>query len=197
MSDCAPPLDASIALALLAAGRARRFGSGKLLEDLGGRPLWRWAATAAENAGFVTRIAIVRDGDRPGDALAAEGWAVQVNGAADEGIASSIRMACSAARSCRRLVIALADMPFVEPAHLRALASQGGVAFTNYPSGRNGVPAAFPQHCLITMTQLRGDEGAASLDWDEGITGITPATGHSLLDIDTAADLDRARAQIA
>ena len=192
-SGSAPPLDRSIAFALLASGGARRFGGGKLFADLGGRPLWRWATDTAEVAGFGPRFLIASERDAPVWEHEAEGWTICVNRDAAEGIASSIRAACRVAAQCRRLVIGLADMPFVDPAHLRTLASAKGAAFTRYPSGREGVPAAFPSDCFAALDELRGDRGAAALSWAGRRAILQPPSQHTLFDVDTAEDLDRAR----
>lgn len=191
-SDLAP-LDPAIGIALLAAGAGRRLGGGKLQADLGGRPLWRWASEAAEQAGFFTRWLIAAPefaGEAP------PGWQLAENAEASEGIAASLRLAAGLARGCRRLVVALADMPFVPPAHLRLLAEGDGTTFTRYPDGREGVPAAFPQGALPQLATLTGDRGARALPWGGGVTCLSPSGALSLLDIDTAADLARARAAI-
>lgn len=193
MNDCAPPLDPKIAFALLAAGKGRRFGGGKLVADLGGSPLWRWAARSVEQAGFVTRYLIV-----PGDGAfvmgeGAEGWTIAENPDADEGISTSIRRACELATDCYRLVVALADMPFVEPDHLRTLAGGAGVIFTGYKSGRLGVPAAFPRDAFPRLAGLTGDRGAAALDWGQDAISVRPTSYDSLLDIDRNLDLEHAR----
>ena len=189
----APPLEPSIAFALLAAGSAERFGGGKLLADLGGRPLWRWAASSAERAGFTTRILIVPEADIFSETAATEGWSVHINTISQEGLASSLGLACEVTKSSQRLVIALADMPFVEPAHLRSLALDNGPLFTRYPTGRNGVPAAFPRDRFAALATLRGDHGAGTLAWANDAPGLAPPSPEQLLDIDTAHDLDRAR----
>lgn len=192
MSASAPPLDPSIAFALLAAGRSKRFGGGKLQAMLGDKPLWRWAADTAEAAGFVTRFLIVAEPPLP----EAEGWRIAVNSDADIGIATSIALACSLARGCRKLVFGLADMPLVEPAHLRALAMANGVAFTCYPSGGEGVPAGFPSAAFASLGSLQGDRGAAGMDWGVDKITVAPASPDSLLDIDTPQNLERARARL-
>ena len=194
MNGSVPPLDPSIAFALLAAGGAMRFGGGKLDARLGGRPLWRWAADTAERAGFTTRILILGEAPEP-RAPAPEGWSVVFNPDSHCGIASSIRTACAAAAASRRLVIGLGDMPLVERNHLRALALAEGVAFTRYPAGGEGVPAGFPRDAFPRLGELEGDRGAASLDWGPRRIAISPGSPGSLLDIDTPEDLDRARAQ--
>lgn len=183
--------------AMLAAGGAARFGGGKLARTLADKPLWQWAANTAEAAGFVQRICIVREGWGPARDLQGRGWSVVANPDADTGIASSIKLACNGAAACQRLVIALADMPFVTSDHLRTLALSEGVAFTRYPSGHIGVPAAFPHDAFRKLAMLEGDRGAASLDWDARLIAITPASPDTLIDVDTPGDLNHARAMLA
>ena len=197
MSGSAPSLDPTIVFALLAAGGALRFGGGKLAATLADKPVWSWAAKAAATAGFVERICIVRDGWAPARELQAPGWSVVVNPDADTGISSSIKLACTAAGPCRRLVIALADMPFVTSGHLRTLAQLEGVAFTRYPSGKIGVPAAFPRDAFPSLAMLEGDRGAASLDWGSDLTTVTADSPDTLIDVDAPDDLARASAMLA
>lgn len=183
-------LDRSIALVLLGAGCARRFGGGKLAAELNGKPLWRWAADAAVKAGFTSRYLVVAPGeDLPGRE---ESWCRIENADAAEGIAGSIRTGIKAAADAARVVIALADMPFVPAAHLRALAEAPGVLFTALPDGSRGSPAAFPADAFPRLLTLSGDRGAASLDWP-GASSLATRDEAWLADIDTIQALRSAR----
>lgn len=198
MSVSAPPLDPSVTFALLAAGSSTRFGdSGKLDAVLGHKPLWRWAAEAAVAAGFMTRMLIVSSDLKGSASAVSEGWSIAVNPDPAAGISGSIKLACAQAAACKRLVIALADMPFVESDHLRILALGNGVSFTRYPSGRDGVPAAFPRTTFAVLRTLQGDRGAASHPWDLNISSIKPRSPDSLIDVDTPEQLERAGAILA
>ncbi len=191
MSAFAPLPEPRCGFVLLAAGKGARFGGGKLTANLGGKPLWRWAAESAVMGGMNALHLVTNDPQIASEA-AAIGWTVHPNQAADEGVASSIRLAARAAASCQRLVVALADMPFVEPEHLRRLAAAKGAAFTKQSDGCAGVPAAFPATAYAQLARLTGNRGAAALHWPDS-ESITPASPEALFDIDTAADLDRAR----
>lgn len=191
MNGCAPNSDRRVAFALLAAGRGVRFGAGKLGADLCGRPLWRWAADSAMSAGFDMLHVVTNDPAIAGD-CGALGWSVHPNPAAGSGIASSIRIAAMAAAQADVLIVALADMPFIEPGHLRALAGAGGVAFTRQPDGGWGVPAVFPRAAGERLAALEGDRGAASLDWP-GAEAIDAPSPRALFDVDTPDELRRAR----
>jgi CTP:molybdopterin cytidylyltransferase MocA len=194
MNGCATGLDPAIAVALLAAGRASRFGADKLAAELAGKPVWQWAADAVAAAGFQARIAVVGPDGTPAGLARQSGWQIACNQNPADGLASSIRLAVHAAASARRLVIVLADMPFVDAAHLRALAFGDGAAFTRLPGGRGGVPAAFPASDFAVLAALEGDRGAAALADRPGTVLIEPAAREALLDVDRPADLARAAA---
>ena len=192
MSTSKPsPLDTAIALVLLAAGQSNRFGSDKLSQPLGGATVAAWSLAAAERAGFATKVMVVSPGRAPyADALT--GWRVATNPDAGEGIASSIRAGIGAVPQATRLVFALADMPLVEPAHLRALALAPAVAFTDYSGGRAGVPAGFPASAFPLLLGLEGDRGAASLLPMLDRHKLIRTDPGSLVDVDTPAALARA-----
>lgn len=194
MTACAEPLDPSIAVALLAAGRGERFAGDKLAAELGQRPVWQWAAEAAVRAGFVTHFVVTSD--HSAQLFSGTSWQIAVNGSASEGLASSIRCAAQAARDCSRLVLLLADMPFVEATHLRSLALGDGAVFTRYPDGRFGNPAGFPAAMFARLGSLRGDQGAGAHGWSKGADALSPISPASLFDIDTAAGLALAQARL-
>ena len=176
--------DADTALILLAAGRSRRFGSDKLVAAFRGVPLWSWAARAAEEAGFAHRYLVVG----PHSAISPRpGWQVVLNSRADEGMGTSIAAGVAQARRHSRLVMTLADMPLVEPAHLSLLASGEGPVFTQHDDGdvvRLRVsPSAYPR-----LAKLAANEGAGSLEWHDADV-IAPGSA-SLRDIDRQEDLE-------
>ena len=192
MNFCTPSLDRGTAFALLAAGSAQRFGGSKLGVELGDKPLFHWAVEAAEMAGFQTRFLIVSSLTTPDCGPGREGWQVVVNPEAKTGMASSIRAAVGAAVGFDRLVLGLADMPFVTADHYRTLAEQEGVVFTRYLSGRMGVPGGFDRPGMVRLQDLGGESGAASLAWPAA-RAIAPSSANELFDVDTAEDLARAQ----
>lgn len=180
MSRALPP---SVALILLAAGSGKRFGGAKQVASLAGRPLWQHAAAAAEAAGFVTRF-VVAPPDLP---IEAAGWQTVVNRRSASGIASSIAAGIRAAGDAERVVIALADMPYVGADHLRALGMAEDVVFTAQGDERRGIPAAFPRAAFARLLMLSGDQGAAALAWPD--SAVLEIAAASLRDIDTPLDL--------
>ncbi|UYH55013.1 nucleotidyltransferase family protein [Qipengyuania sp. SS22] len=180
-----PPIDPGVGFIFLAAGRGKRFGRDKLTQDFRGQPLWSWVALAAEEAGFAQRYIV----SGPHSAIPARsGWHAVTNDRAAEGMGTSIAAGVRAAQDCSRVVIALADMPFVEPAHLRLLAETGGPVFTRYASGAEGSPAGFPRSIFDRLCALQGEAGARSLGLADA-SAIAPASAATLADIDTPEDL--------
>lgn len=190
MRNCVTGVDPGTALILLAAGKSSRFGSDKFAARLEGEPLWQWAVSAADRAGFTRKFLIVRPGRHGLDP--GTDWAIVVNGAADLGLSSSIRAGVLAAAGCPRIVLALADMPFVTADHLAAIAAATDVAFTRYPDGSNGCPAAFPNDAFPALLALSGDRGAASIRFPKA-RAMAPQDAAMLRDIDTVADLEQSR----
>ena len=181
--------DTDTAVILLAAGRSERFGSDKLTADFRGHPLWEWAAIAAEGAGFTHRF-IVTAPDNPFPLR--KGWESVPNAHATQGMGTSIAAGAKAASRFERLLVILADMPFVDPSHLLLLARADGPVFTDYGDKRRGCPAAFPRSAFAALQALHGDEGARHLELG-GATSIAPRDPAILIDLDTVQDLQRHR----
>lgn len=184
--------DGGTIIALLAAGRANRFGGGKLDEELGGKPVGLWAAESAETAGFARRV-VITPPMPPSFIARLKDWQLVINADPETGMASSIRTAARAAAGSERLVIVLADMPFIEPTHLTRLARGTGVAFTLYEDGSRGAPAAFPAQVYPGLASLADGQSPAALDWSARVELVEPRSRDSLTDIDTTGDLALAR----
>lgn len=183
------PLDPSVAFVLLAAGRSKRFGSDKLTAVLDEKPLWEWSAKAAEDAGFQNRFLVVGEHSSVGTRV---GWNRVVNPDADRGMGSSIAAGVGAAGEHERVVITLADMPFIDPQHLRMLGEGRGAVFTRQADGGAGTPAAFDRASFAQLSSLAGDKGARSLEI-HGARLVEPPSERMLLDIDRPADLSEKR----
>ena len=182
-----PLLDPDIALILLAAGRSERFGGDKLTAPFRGKSLWEWAAGSAERAGFAHLYLIVGDHSKIG---IRQNWQTVVNPAAASGMGTSIAAGVAAAASHRRIVIALADMPMVDPNHLRLLAAESGPVFTRQADGTAGSPAAFDDDSFNALRSLGGDRGARSLSFPDAKI-IEPGEEALVVDIDTPSELAR------
>lgn len=101
---------------------------------------------------------------------------------------TSIAAGVFAAQEASRIVIALADMPLIEPSHLRALALTDRNVFTRYGAGGHGCPAGFNRGVFPQLQALRGNVGAKSLGALKSEL-LKPQNPGTLVDIDTPVDL--------
>ena len=156
-----------IAGILLAAGSARRFGAPKLLHPLDeGLPV---AAAAAQTLMQVlpNTIAVVKPGDYALAKVFRElGLHSVENPLADEGMGSSLAVGVSAAARADGWLIALADMPWIRPATIAALAGRlmdGASMVAPVYAGRRGHPVGLSSTWLQPLLSLCGDVGARDL----------------------------------
>ncbi|MFW2831712.1 NTP transferase domain-containing protein [Sphingomonas sp. ID0503] len=125
---------------LLCAGLSRRYGKAdKLLAPLSGRPLAAHAAAMLAGLPFLSRIAVVQAGWSGVPLLGS--FDIVKNPRPEDGQDSSLRLGLAAAlyREPRAILVCLADMPFVTPDHLAAVAAHNGAAI----SGK-GPPTLIP-----------------------------------------------------
>lgn len=199
-----------VVVAVLAAGRARRFGRPKLAEPLGGKPLLAWAVEAAL-AADPQRVLVVLGPEGAGGP--AQGGVdlrpalpddprleVVVNPRPERGLASSLARVAVRAEEMKAgvLVMLLGDMPLVQPATIAqvaraALDSPGGAAAADL-EGRPGHPVAFSRRHFPRLANLEGDEGGRVILAELGpAVALVPAPAYSALDVDRPADLERIR----
>ncbi|OJW60025.1 MAG: hypothetical protein BGO57_05125 [Sphingomonadales bacterium 63-6] len=189
-------MSAPLAIALLAAGSARRFGGGKLDADLAGKRLGRHALDAVLALGRGTPLIVV------GPKAAAfaqeaetEGLANPiVNSQALEGLGTSVALAArhAAEAGAEKLLLLAADMPLVSAATLGALidACTDTPACVRHSDGHPGIPACFPAASFAALAALGGDKGAGALlrSGDVAVLDIDP---RELRDVDTVAELEK------
>lgn len=203
---------------LLAAGIGRRFDPegrrDKLLADADGVAVATRAARSLVDA-CDRVIAVVRPGASAlRDALVTGGVAEIVECPdARLGMGHSLAQAAvtAAARRPRRVVVALADMPWIEPATIRALVaaadaadpstddassdhtapSRAGVIVVPVHRGRRGHPVVFGAAHLAALGRCEGDRGAAALLSEYPVERIAVEDAGVIRDVDRPADLLR------
>jgi len=182
---------------LLAAGRGTRFDpaglQNKLLAPLpDGTPL---ACAAART--LLTTLAHVTAVVRPGDetlahALNDTGCDVVFSADAERGMGASLAAGIRATRDAEGWIIALADMPWIAPTTIEAIARRldGGASIVvPVYRGRRGHPVGFgAMHCEA-LSSLDGDIGARALLASNDIVTLDVDDAGILADIDTPADL--------
>ena len=174
---------------LLAAGGGSRFrgATHKLLADLRGRPVYRWAIAHALEAGLEVWVVTGCAELEP-----VEGVTFLHNDQWSTGQASSLQRAVAEARrrDVAAIVAGLGDQPFVTPETWRRLAdSDAPIAVANY-DGVRGNPVRLDS-TVWNLLPVEGDLGARNLftQRPELVTDI-PCDGSSA-DIDTLEDLQR------
>ncbi len=182
---------------LLAGGAGTRFGGGKLLARLAGdgEPVGARAARALV-AGVGNALAVVRPGDEAlGQALAQAGCEVLRSADSLRGLGASLAAGVRASREAEGWIVALADMPRIQPATHRAVAAALGrgtrIAAAGAPDGRRGHPVGFAADLYADLAALDGDEGARGVlgrhrAWLEIVRVADPGI---FFDVDTPADL--------
>ena len=149
---------------LLAAGRSSRFGDRKLLHPLpDGTPIG--LASARHLAQSVDRaIAVVPPADPALARLLEQAGLEAVTCArCSEGMGASLACGVAASVGADGWIIALADMPFIAPATIAAVADglrEGAAVAVPIYHGRRGHPVGFSQQYRAELMALTGDAGA-------------------------------------
>ena len=202
-AQASPPGEGPIAAIVLAAGRASRMGSNKLIAELGGEPIVR--RTVRGVLGSRARPVIVVTGHQA-DAVRAALAGLEVrfvhNPDHAEGMSTSLRAGIAAAGPVDAALICLADMPRLGPAHLDAVieayrAGEPTQIIVPTCDRKRGNPVLWPRHYFAEIAALTGDVGARSLierhaDHVRLFALDDPAI---LVDVDTPAALDELRRQ--
>ena len=174
---------------VMASGIGKRFGANKLLQDLEGKPLYRWALEAIPMERFSQVIVVT--GHEPVAAAAAErGFSVICNDRPEDGVSRTIRMGLEAAGNCDGALFMTADQPLLTGETIKELMD----AFAKAPDcihgashdGVRGNPCVFPREFFPELMQLQGDRGGAAVirQHPERLR-LTEVPAEELFDCDT------------
>lgn len=181
---------------VLAAGRASRYGSPKLLAHVEGSPMLARAIRTAVAVAGRDAVTVVL-GDRAGQLeplVRTESAAAAVNPHFDEGIGSSIRTGlASIPAGTPAVMILLADQVAVTADDLRRLMAR----WTRQPDrivaarygGTTGAPAIFPSDLFPALAALEGDLGARTVLSSHVDRVVAVRMPTAAIDVDTPADL--------
>jgi molybdenum cofactor cytidylyltransferase len=182
---------------LLAAGSARRFGAPKLLHTLpDGAAIGVTAATTLLQV-LPDTIAVVQPGDHALiDAFTHIGMQVVENSRADTGMGTSLAAGVNASSSADGWLIALADMPWIQPATITTLVDRlkdGASMVAPEYRGQRGHPVGFSARWQQPLQELSGDKGARDLiaKYPDELELLTSGDSGVLRDIDHPQDLNR------
>ena len=186
-----------VVIVLLAAGFGRRFGGDKLSARLpDGRTVGEASLALARNA-WPDVVCVARPGTVMAQVAGAAGVPVIECPEAIDGMGHSLAAGVRATAHAAGWVIALADMPFLSPATIRAVAEavaagQGLVAPTH--QGERGHPVGFGAALGAELAAVHGDEGARTvLSRHRERLVLLPVDDAGILrDVDRPSDLDGA-----
>lgn len=185
--------DGPIVGVLLAAGSASRFGGDKLLASLADGTAVGPAALAHLAPAVDAVVAVVRAHDAIAAALAARGARIAVCPCAADGMGVSLAWGVRAAPVAAGWIIALADMPWVQPDTIVRIAEAlrcGASIAAPQRRGARGHPVGFAAECYAELIGLSGDAGAKTvIDARRAVLIDTDDEGI-LRDVDTRRDLE-------
>jgi CTP:molybdopterin cytidylyltransferase MocA len=196
-----------LGVVVLAAGAGSRFGGkagGKLLADLGGRPLLSHVLAAVDDFGPTQTVVVLRpDAGRVEGAIDWSGQRRAYNPRPERGLASSLAIGLGALEREEPLVgafVVLGDQPRLRPHVMRALADAAAAArpadrvyvvprYAAQRGPRN--PALLMRPAWTVASQLEGDRGLADLiDANPDQVLYVDVEGE-MPDVDTPGDLER------
>jgi len=184
---------------LLAAGSARRMGEDKLLAELGGRPMVVHALDSIAAAGLGRPIVAVAPGSGVTRLLEGRSTLVEVAGHA-LGMGQSLAAAIGEVPpDWTAAIICLADMPFVKPATLAALAREADPRAIVRPCwrGQPGNPVLWGREHFAGLAALTGDQGGRALLDRHAVQLLECGDPGVVIDIDTPEALAQARARLS
>lgn len=189
----------SIAIVLLAAGEASRFGSPKQIASIGERAMVRHCAINA--LGTQVPVLVVTGAHRDAVETALGGLHVSLvhNLEWSTGMGASIACGVHAARArhaaLRGVLIALADQPSVSTENLTLLLREHAQTPENIVASRFGervgAPCVFPASCFGDLENLNGPSGARAVIERHGDLCRAIEIPGAALDIDTREDYRR------
>jgi CTP:molybdopterin cytidylyltransferase MocA len=187
---------------VLAAGAGSRFGGGKLLAILDGRPVLQHVLDAIAAAGIeATTVVLGADARAVERAVAWRGERRIVNPRPADGLSSSLRLGIRDAAASEpppdALLVALGDQPRLRPEVVRALvealASDASrpIAVPAYADDRGRNPVLLGRAAWRLADDAVGDRGLGPLLAAEpALVAAVPVPGDNP-DVDTPADLAR------
>jgi len=187
-----------VAVVVLAAGASSRFGSPKLLADLGGRPVLQHTLDAVAEAGLDDVVVVL--GRARADVEAAIAWRGErrvTNDRPQDGLSSSVRVGLDAAAgddAVAAVLIVLGDQPAIRPAAIRAVVltaagSPAPIVRARYATDGAPNPVLVRRTAWALVAGLSGDRGLGPLLAQRPELVLAVPVEGANPDVDTPADL--------
>jgi molybdenum cofactor cytidylyltransferase len=153
----------TVGVLLLAAGSSQRFGSDKRIAQLpDGRTLLNAAIECVLDSGLPLRVCLGAEDSALAATLERRGIDVAVCQTSPLGMGATLAEAARGLGDWSAVLVALADMPLIQPATIARIAAAATSEQIVVPSfrGQQGHPVAFGNHFFDLLTQCKGDRGA-------------------------------------
>lgn len=201
-----PPFDAgeggdtgSVGGVVLAAGTSDRFGAeNKLLATVDGEQIVRRAVRTLVSAGIAPVVVVIgHEADAIRGALRGLDVETVRNESYASGQASSVRAGIEVLErehDVEAAVIALGDMPFVDPETVETLVSayrnEVGDALAAATGGKRGNPVLFDRRFFAELTAIGGDTGGRRILLESDASALVEVDDDGVRrDIDESSDL--------
>lgn len=185
----------NIGVVLLAAGRSERFGSNKLLENIGGERLFTKAVDAVKK--LECSKTIVSGYEEVFEYAKEQGFKCVLNDKPEEGISKSVILGLDTLRDKKAVIFAVSDQPGVTENTFRRLISayaHGNRELAAMGSSKESIgnPCIFGKKYYSELFELTGDKGGKRVIMKhlDDLT-IIPADESELIDIDYRDDIGR------
>ena len=189
---------AGVGALVLAAGSGSRFGGGKLLAPIGGRPVLQRVVDAIAEAGIDDVVVVLgADASAIETAIAWRDERRVMNRAPERGLSSSLQVgfdALAVGSDVTRVLVALGDQPLVAASTIRALLdapvrADRPVVVPVYADDRGRNPVMLHGAAFGLVAETTGDRGLGPvLDAHPELVDEVPVEGTNP-DIDTPRDL--------
>ena len=161
----APADPGNIGVIVLAAGQGSRFGSDKRRSRLAGGKTLLGATLASIPASLTRRILVLQPGDDDYAKQFSGQWQICFASDPASGMANSLASGIAMAGDWAGALLALGDMPWIQPATYAGLQQALSTHEIVVPccGGKRGNPAGFRHRFFAEIKNLAGDRGARSL----------------------------------
>lgn len=198
-----PPGNEETVVVLLAAGEGRRFGTLKQLAPIDGEPMVRRVTHTLLRLQRPVLVVTGAGGDAVADVLAGLSVTCVANPGWHDGLGASLGVGVRTVRDrfphASAALVCLADHPLLDAHALATIlerhAQEPTRIFAADHAGAPGPPVLFPADCFSELAAWHGAEGAQA--WLRRQGSRVERVPMDVTDVDTPADLDSVRQQLA